>query len=83
MITGYIAQGLFQNYKNIEGSAIQTSNGLKTVDPTQGSWVGDVKFRDINNDGVVDNNDRTIIGKLPAEVQPSYDFTTTCSPQGS
>lgn len=62
MITGYIAQGLFQNYKDITGHAIQTSNGVMTVDPTQGSWPGDVKFKDINGDGVIDNNDRTIIG---------------------
>ncbi|HXB96122.1 MAG TPA: SusC/RagA family TonB-linked outer membrane protein, partial [Puia sp.] len=66
MITGYIAEGLFQNYKDISTHAIQTTstNGSPTlvVDPTQGSWVGDVKFKDINGDKVVDNNDRTIIG---------------------
>jgi TonB-linked SusC/RagA family outer membrane protein len=80
MITGYVAQGLFQNYKDIEGSAIQTSNGVKTVDPTQGSWVGDVKFRDINNDGVVDNNDRTIIGNPWPKF--TYNFTTTFDYKG-
>ena len=47
MITGYIADGLFQNYKDIAGHAIQTSNGVLTIDPNQGSWVGDIKFRDI------------------------------------
>src|SRR6185312_14440477 len=62
MITGYIADGLFTGYKDITGHAIQTSNGVMTVSPTQGTWAGDVKFRDINKDGFVDNNDRTIIG---------------------
>jgi TonB-linked SusC/RagA family outer membrane protein len=62
MITGYIAEGLFTNYKDISSHAIQTSNGKLTIDPSQGSWAGDVKFRDINKDGMVDNNDRTIIG---------------------
>ncbi|TAM94232.1 MAG: TonB-dependent receptor [Chitinophagaceae bacterium] len=61
MITGYIAEGLFQNYKDISGHAIQTSNGVMTVSP-QGTWVGDIKFKDLNGDGVIDQNDRTIVG---------------------
>jgi len=80
MITGYIAEGLFQNYKDIAGHAIQTSNGVLTVDPTQGSWVGDVKFKDINNDGVIDDNDRTIIGNPWPKF--TYNFTTTFDYKG-
>ncbi len=45
MITGYIAEGLFTDYNDISTHAIQTSNGVLTIDPTQGSWVGDVKFK--------------------------------------
>ena len=78
MITGYIADGLFQNYKDIASHAIQTSNGKMTIDPSQGSWVGDIKFRDINKDGVVDNNDRTIIGnpwpKFTANFTTTFDY---------
>ena len=48
MITGYIAEGLFTDYKDIADHAIQTSNGVLTIDPNQGSWVGDVKFKDIS-----------------------------------
>ena len=67
MFTGYIAEGLFQNYQDISTHAIQTSNGVMTIDPIQGSWVGDVKFKDMPGangkpDGVIDNNDRIIIG---------------------
>lgn len=67
MITGYIADGLFQNYNDIVGHAVQTSNGVMTVSPTQGSWVGDVKFRDISGpkgtpDGIIDQNDRIVMG---------------------
>ncbi|HWB94175.1 MAG TPA: SusC/RagA family TonB-linked outer membrane protein, partial [Puia sp.] len=80
MITGYIADGLFQNYKDISGHAIQTSNGKMTVDPSQGSWVGDIKFRDVNKDGVVDNNDRTIIGNPWPKF--SANFTTTFDYKG-
>lgn len=61
MITGYIAEGLFQNAKDIAGHAVQTSNGVLTISP-QGTWPGDIKFKDINDDGVINQNDRKIIG---------------------
>jgi TonB-linked SusC/RagA family outer membrane protein len=80
MITGYIAEGLFQNYKDIETHAIQTSNGAKTIDPTQGTWVGDIKFKDINGDGTVDDNDRTIIGNPWPKF--TYNFTSTWDYKG-
>ena len=80
MITGYVAQGLFQNYKDIAGHAIQTSNGVLTIDPTQGSWPGDIKYKDINGDGKVDNNDRTIIGNPWPKF--TYNFTETFDYKG-
>jgi TonB-linked SusC/RagA family outer membrane protein len=80
MITGYIAQGLFTDYKDIAGHAIQTSNGALTIDPNQGSWPGDIKFKDINKDGTVDNNDRTIIGNPWPKF--TYNFTSTFDYKG-
>ncbi len=66
MITGYIAEGLFQDYKDISTHAIQTGSAANAspliVDPKSGSWVGDIKYKDINGDGYVDQNDRGIIG---------------------
>jgi TonB-linked SusC/RagA family outer membrane protein len=62
MITGYIAEGLFQDYKDIATHAIQTSNRVLTINPATGSWPGDIKFKDINGDGYIDQNDRVIIG---------------------
>ena len=62
MITGYIADGLYQDGNDIKSHAIQTSNGELTVNPATGSWVGDTKFSDLNNDGVIDAEDRTVIG---------------------
>jgi len=61
MITGYIAQGLFQNYNDIATHAVQTAGGVLNVSP-QGTWVGDVKFKDLNGDGQINASDRTIIG---------------------
>jgi TonB-linked SusC/RagA family outer membrane protein len=86
MITGYIAEGLFQNYQDIRNHAIQTSNGVLTIDPVQGSWVGDVKFKDIAGspkggpDGVINSNDRTIIGNPWPKF--TYNFNTSFSYKG-
>lgn len=82
MITGYIAQGLFQNYKDISGHAIQTGSAANAsqliVNPTGGSWVGDIKFKDVNGDGYVDQNDRGIIGnpwpKFTYNFNTSFDY---------
>lgn len=70
MITGYIAQGLFKNYADITSHAVETStNGVRNVG-VNGTWVGDTKFKDLNGDGVIDNNDRTVIGNP----WPKYTF---------
>ena len=50
---GLQTDGLFQSYEEIESSA--TVPGL-TVHP------GDVKYVDQNGDGVIDNNDRVVLG---------------------
>jgi hypothetical protein len=68
LLTGYIADGLFQNIDEIKGHAVQTAtNGVLTVDPAQGTWVGDVVYRDISGpngkpDKIIDQNDRVVIG---------------------
>ncbi|GGB20836.1 SusC/RagA family TonB-linked outer membrane protein [Puia dinghuensis] len=70
MITGYIAEGLFQNYKDIVGHANQTSNPNVVVDPNTGTWVGDIKFKDVGGYGVIDQRDRVVIGNP----WPKYTF---------
>ena len=62
MMTGYVAEGLFQSYDDIKNHAIQTSNKVLTISPSQGTWVGDIKFKDMNKDGVIDEKDRVAIG---------------------
>ena len=48
---GYIADGLFQNMQEVEAHATQP-----------GAAPGDVRFRDLNEDGTVSDEDRTVIG---------------------
>jgi TonB-linked SusC/RagA family outer membrane protein len=57
---GYVVDGIFQSEADI--NSYHEVIGLGTVRP------GDVKFRDINGDGVIDVNDRTMIGN------PTPDF---------
>lgn len=57
---GYVVEGVYQTYADI----------LNSTPSTLGAYdVGDLKFKDINGDGVIDANDRTKIG------DPTPDFT--------
>ncbi len=64
MITGYVAEGLFQDNKDIATHAIQTGGpgSPLIIDPVRGSWVGDIKYKDQNGDGYIDQKDRIVIG---------------------
>lgn len=61
---GYKTDGLFQSYEEIENSALPIG---ATVQP------GDVKYVDTNNDGVIDDKDRQILGNA----FPRYTFGLT------
>ncbi|MDQ6814101.1 MAG: TonB-dependent receptor, partial [Bacteroidota bacterium] len=64
MITGYIAEGLFKDNKDIATHAIQTGavGTPLIIDPVRGSWVGDIKYKDVDGDGYVTEKDRVVIG---------------------
>lgn len=63
LFTGYIAEGIFQDIADIQNHAVQTStNGVLTINPTTGSWVGDIKYLDRDKNGVIDEKDRQVIG---------------------
>ena len=55
---GYITDGIFQNQDEVDRHAVQMpgSNSATSTAP------GDIRFKDLNNDGVVNDKDRTIIG---------------------
>ena len=48
---GYVTDGIFQNQSEVNTHAVQPG-----ADP------GDIRFRDLNNDGVINDSDRTVIG---------------------
>ncbi len=55
---GYVTDGIFQSYDEIAAHATQTvhSNPLRATAP------GDIRFKDLNNDGVINSDDQTKIG---------------------
>ncbi|WP_316834169.1 TonB-dependent receptor [Pedobacter nutrimenti] len=54
---GYVATGQFQSQDEINKAPQQDGSGNKTLLP------GDIRYKDINGDGIIDENDQTIIGR--------------------
>jgi len=52
---GYVAQGLFQNEAEVKAHADQSG-----ISPNTGP--GDIIYKDLNGDGKIDANDRTVLG---------------------
>ncbi len=50
---GYVTDGIFQNMDEVKAHAVQPE-----------AEAGDIRFRDLNNDGIINENDRTVIGNL-------------------
>jgi TonB-dependent starch-binding outer membrane protein SusC len=55
---GFVTEGIFQNYKEIADHAVQTAGS----NPTTSTAPGDIKFKDLNGDGIINDEDRTNIG---------------------
>ena len=60
---GYQADGLFQSQAEIDSHAVQPD-----------AKPGDIRFRDVNEDGVLDDNDRTYIGSPHPDVMLGMNF---------
>jgi TonB-linked SusC/RagA family outer membrane protein len=78
MFWGYQTDGIFKDKNDILNHAVQISDkvvtdkkphGTNLIDKRQGLWVGDVKFKDLNGDGIINTQDQTYIGN------PNPDFT--------
>jgi TonB-linked SusC/RagA family outer membrane protein len=63
---GFVTNGIFQSDEEVSNYAVQVPGS----DPFNRTSAGDVKFRDLNNDGKIDDNDRTFLG----DPNPSFIF---------
>lgn len=50
---GFVTDGIFQNDEEVDKHAVQVVGGTAP---------GDIRFKDLDNNGVIDDNDRTYIG---------------------
>mgnify|MGYP001234672014 CR=1 FL=1 len=57
-IYGYQAEGLFQNHAEVDAHATQPGKG-----------IGRIRYKDLNGDGIIDNNDQTFIGNTDPSIQ--------------
>ncbi|QIY84800.1 TonB-dependent receptor [Chryseobacterium sp. NEB161] len=55
---GYVTDGIFQNQAEVDAHAVQMPGSSSTTSTSP----GDIRFKDLNNDGVINDKDRTIIG---------------------
>jgi TonB-linked SusC/RagA family outer membrane protein len=61
---GYDVEGVFQNQAEVDGN------------PTLfGQQVGDLKYRDVNGDGILNSQDRTIIGNSIPDLIYGFSFS--------
>lgn len=65
---GYIFDGIFQSDEEALKSAVMKGQEATSSNPASIARAGDRKYRDVNNDGVIDEKDRTIIGSA----QPDF-----------
>lgn len=68
---GYKADGVFAKKEDFETHALPTKNGAPLpVGAAGGSiWYGDLKFKDINGDKMIDERDQTFLGSPIPKLQ--------------
>lgn len=58
MFYGFVTDGIFQNQDEVDNHAVQVPGN----DPYNRTSPGDIRFKDMNNDGVIDDKDRVLLG---------------------
>lgn len=70
---GYVMDGIFTSKQEILDHAVQIPDdgdaSINKIERTTGLWLGDIKWRDINDDGKINSEDQTLIG------DPNPDWT--------
>ncbi|HEU5148625.1 MAG TPA: TonB-dependent receptor [Chryseosolibacter sp.] len=60
---GYVEEGIFASREELDNSALPADNtGVEFPIAQNSIWVGDVKYKDINGDGIITGEDQTFIG---------------------
>lgn len=79
---GYVAEGLFTSVDEINSSAIPAKADGSRLDVSKdgGVWVGDIKYKDLNGDGIIDSRDQTYIGNPWPKL--TFGLTNTFSYKG-
>lgn len=55
---GYVTNGIFQTQADVDAYAVQVPGN----DPHNRTAPGDIRFKDLNNDGIINDDDRTFLG---------------------
>ena len=74
---GYVTDGIYKDLEDIETSP-KPVNSYPTdgvFNSAQTVWPGDIKYKDINGDGIINENDRTNIGSPMPKF--TYGWTNT------
>jgi TonB-linked SusC/RagA family outer membrane protein len=79
---GYVADGLFTSIEEINKSAVPAKADGSRLDVSKdgGVWVGDIKYKDLNSDGIIDSRDQTYIGNPWPKL--TFGFSNTFSFKG-
>ncbi|MEO5910769.1 MAG: TonB-dependent receptor [Pelobium sp.] len=71
---GYLSDGV---YKDADDLANSPKPKDQTVDPRNGIWIGDIKLKDLNGDGVIDQDDQTYLGSPIPKMQFGFNNNFT------
>lgn len=63
---GYVAEGLFQSQEEIDNSSVQDFGSTPRV--------GDIKYKDLNGDNIIDSNDQCVISQYGGTPRIQYGF---------
>lgn len=70
---GYVTDGIFQTQADVQNHALQTAGN----DPATSTAAGDIRFKDLNNDGIINDKDRTYLGSPNPKFTYSLNNTIT------
>ena len=77
---GYVVEGMFNKASDFEGAALPAgTNGVALpINRQNGIWIGDLKYKDLNGDGIINEKDMTSLGSPMPKFQYGFSNTVTC-----